>query len=75
MRHRLRHGMVFALSSAQGALRGPDFYECVKCLMDTLNLIYDHNNNGAASLRQRQQPRRAKFGSMKHEKGMLFRRG
>lgn len=34
-----------------GALRGPGFYECVKCLVDTLNLIYDDNNNGASSLR------------------------
>lgn len=47
-----RPGIVFALSSAQGALRGPAFYECVKCLMDALHLIYDHNNNGAAGLRK-----------------------
>lgn len=41
-----------------GALRGPGFYECVKCLVDTLNLIYDYNNNGASSLSYpRQQPR------------------
>lgn len=52
---------VFPLSSAQGALRGPAFYECVKCLVDALYLIYDHNNNGAAGLRKRQQPRENKI--------------
>ena len=34
-----------------GALRRSHFYECVKCLVDTLNLIYDYNNNRASSLR------------------------
>lgn len=52
---------VFPLSLAQGALRGPAFYECVKCLVDALHLIYDHNNNGAAGLRKRPQPRENKI--------------
>lgn len=52
MMHQLRAGRLFLLSSAQAALRVPGFYECVKCLVDTLNLIYDHNNNGATSLRE-----------------------
>lgn len=56
-----RPGKVFPLSSAQGALRGPTFYECVKCLVDALHLIYDHNNNGAAGLRKRPQPRENKI--------------
>lgn len=55
MMHQLRAGRLFLLSSAQEALRVPDFYECVKCLEDTLNLIYDHNNNGATSLREIQR--------------------
>lgn len=52
---------VFPLSSALGAHRGPAFYERVKCLVDALHLIYDHNNNGAAGLRKRQQPRENKI--------------
>lgn len=51
MMHQLGTGRLFLLSSAQAALTEPDFYECVKCLVDTLNLIYGHNNNGATSLR------------------------
>lgn len=53
-------GRLFLLSSAQAALTEPDFYECVKCLVDTLNLIYDHNNNGATSLREREATTREK---------------
>lgn len=53
MMHQLGTGRLFLLSSAQAALTEPDFYECVKCLVDTLNLIYGHNNNGATSLRER----------------------
>lgn len=53
-------GRLFLLSSAQAALTEPDFYECVKCLVDTLNSIYDHNNNGATSLREREATTREK---------------
>lgn len=71
----LRPERVFPLSSTQGALRDSDFYECVKCLVDTLNLIYDHNNNGAAAWDRSSNPGRTKFGSIKHGKEMLFHRG
>lgn len=60
-------GRLFLLSSVQAALTEPDFYECVKCLVDTLNLIYDHNNNGATSLREREATTREKrIWSIKH---------
>lgn len=60
-------GRLFLLSSAQAALTEPDFYECVKCLVDTLNLIYDHNNNGATSPREREATTREKrIWSIKH---------
>lgn len=63
------------MSSAQGALRGPGFYECVKCLVDTLNLIYDHNNNRATGLRERQQPRENKIWKHKAQEGNVFSQG
>lgn len=72
MMHQLGPGRLFLLSSAQAALRAPDFYECVKCLVDTLNLIYDHNNNGATSLREREATTREnKIWSIKHGQGKL----
>lgn len=63
------------MSSAQGALRGPDFYECLKCLVDTLNLIYDHNNNRVASLRYKQQPRENKIWKHKAWEGNVISQG
>lgn len=60
-------GRLFLLSSAQATLTEPDFYECVKCLVDTLNLIYDHNNNGATSLCERERGNNQGEENLKHK--------